>query len=132
MSTADSKLFALAEGSHTHGFHNDNGYFDEANAELGKAVGTALARFYPGHPWGVASEIEHGILKICIQGFTQWQFVLKISRLKGDPAMKAVMRAGGELLERLGMPRKGFSMDAWRAANQAMPQHFFRNAKPPE
>lgn len=131
MSKADQKLFQLAAGSNTHGFHNEEGYFDAANSELCKAVGEKLAHHYPGHPWGVASEIEHGIVKIAIQGFTQWQYVLKISRLKGDPAMKAVMRAGGEMLERLKMPRNGFSMDAWRAASKAMPQHFYRNAKPP-
>ena len=132
MSKSDLKLFTLAEGSHTHGFHNKEGYFDEANAALGKHVGEALAKFYPGHPWGVASELEHGIVKLCIQGFSQWQYVIHAASLKGDPSMKRVMRAGGELLERLDMPRNGFKMDAWRAANAKLPQHFQRNMKPPE
>ena len=131
MISADQKIFTLAEGSHTHGYRNEDGYFDEANASLGKFVGEALAKFYPGHPWGISSEIEHGIVKICIQGFTQWQSVIHVNSLKGDPSLKKVMRLAGELLERLNMPRNGFKMDAWRAANQKMPQHFYRNAKPP-
>jgi hypothetical protein len=133
MSAADQKLFSSkGEESHTHGVLNEDGYFDAANSTLQRMVGEALAKYYPGHPWGVMAEIEHGIVKIALQGFIQWPYVLHVSSLKGDPAMKAVMRGAGELLERLDMPRNGFQLDAWRQATRNKPHHFYRNAKPPE
>lgn len=114
------------------GLFNPHGDLDAANAEMVRRVGRKLSEEYPGHPWGVISEIEHGIVKICLMGFPQWPSVIHVSTLKNDPGLRSVVRYGGELLERLRMPRKGFSLADWRAANAAMPSHFFRNAKAPE
>lgn len=131
---ADSRLFSphRAELVTERGLFNLEGQYDAANAAMCKLIGRKLAEVYPGHPWGVVSEIEHGIVKICLQGFTQWPVTIRVSTLKGDPSLRAVVKYAGELLERLKMPRKGFSMADWRTANQRLPHHFHRNARAPE
>ena len=38
-----------------------------------------------------------------------WNYVLHLSDLKGDPGFRSVGRAAGEILERLRLPRSAFS-----------------------
>ena len=133
MSFADSQLFKF-EGQKImseRGLFDPRGDLDAANAEMCRRVGRKLAEAYPGHPFGVVSEIEHGIVKICLQGFTQWPMVIHVSTLKNDPGLRRVVKYGGEILERLGLPRKGFSSADWRAANALRPWHFNRNKRAP-
>ena len=134
MSNADSRLFTAHKAPllHERGLFNLEGQFDAANEAMCKLIGEKLAAVYPGHPWGVMSEIEHGIVKIALQGFTQWPVVIKVSTLKGDPSLRAVVKYAGELLERLNMPRKGFNLADWKTANTLRPWHFHRNSKAPE
>lgn len=130
----ENKLFTLAEASleSEQGLFNPDGAYDAANAAMCKLLGEHLATVYPGYPWGVMSEIEHGIVKIAIQGFTQWPVVIRVNSLKGDPTLKLVTKFGGELLERLQLSREKFSMDAFMAATHRLPHHFNRNVKAPE
>lgn len=102
-----------------------------ANDALCELVGEHLARVYPGHPWGIISQIESGIVKICLQGFQQWPVVIHVESLKGDPSMAKVTRYAGELLERLRMPRKGFDLASWQEANKRHNWLFNRNKKAP-
>lgn len=110
---------------------DEHGSLKGANDSLCQDVGTALSKFYPGHPWWVQSEIENGIVRIAIQGFLQWPYILHVKTLKGDPGRLSVMEAGGHLLERLRMPRKGFSIADWQAANVRHNYLFNRNARAP-
>ena len=105
--------------------------FAGANDALCKLVGEHLMKVYPGHPWGVISQIESGIVRVCLQGFAQWPMVIHVSSLMGDPSLSKVTRFAGELLERLNMPRKGFSMADWQAANAKHHWLFNRNKKAP-
>lgn len=130
---ADHRLFTLNRPViNERGLFNPHGEFDGRNEELCRRVGEKLAQAYPGHPWGVMAEVEHGIVKIALQGFTQWPVAIRISTLKSDPAMRSVVKYAGELLERLQLPRGGFSLADWKAANIKRPWHFNRNAKAPE
>lgn len=131
--TPDHRLFRPSMTVQTeHGLFNPHGDFDAANERLCRVIGEKLAQHYPGHPWAVFAEIEHGIAKIALQGFTQWPYVIKISTLKADPGLRIVVKAGGELLERLKMPRGGFSLADWKSATTIRPWHFNRNKKAPE
>jgi hypothetical protein len=130
-SHADRRLFQPGAVSHNHGLHDPDGELDAANAAMCKLIGEKLAKHYPGHPWAVASEIEHGIVKIALQGFMQWSYIVHVKTLKGDPSLRAIVRAGGEILERLRMPRTGFDLGDYVKATTAMPHHFFRNKKAP-
>lgn len=134
MSMSDSRLFSLADAelSVERGLFDPDGRFDEANAAMCKYLGEKLATIYPGYPWGVVSEIEHGIVKIAIAGFTQWPITIRVNSLKGDPSLKLLVRLAGELLERLQLSREKFSMADFMSATHRLPSHFFRNAKAPE
>lgn len=132
--TSDARIFSLAKGDliTDRGLFNPHGYFDEANAAMCKLLGEKLAATYPGYPWGVISEIEHGIVKVAIQGFVQWPIIIRVNSLKGDPALTLLVMLAGELLERLQLSREKFSMADFMAATQRLPHHFLRNAKAPE
>lgn len=133
MSRAEASLFTLDVPVFTeHGLFDSQGDLDEANKAMCRLLGEKLATTYPGYPWGVISEIEQGIVKICLQGFTQWPVVIRISSLKGDPSLKLVTKFAGELLERLMLSRESFSMADWQTALRRLPHHFYRNAKAPE
>lgn len=134
MSSRDRRLFSLAEAPmiDERGLFNIEGQHDAANKALCKLIGEKLATTYPGFPWGVMSEIEHGIVKIALQGFTQWPITIRISTLKGDPSLKTVVKFAGELLERLQLSRETFSMADFQTALRRLPYQFNRNARAPE
>ena len=134
MSYADRRLFKF-EGQKIqteHGLFNDQGELDDANDAMCRLIAHKLNTVYEGHPWNVCSEIEHGIIKFNLQGFQQWPMVVHINTIKGDPSLRSIVKYGGELLERLGMPRKGFDLGDWRRAMALKPWHFNRNARAPE
>lgn len=131
----EKKLFSLQPAkivTDPETLFNPDGWFDEANAAMVRLLGEKLATTYPGYPWGVMSEIEHGIVKICLMGFPQWPVVIRVNSLKGDPSLKLVTKFAGELLERLKLSRENFKMDDFMAATHRLPHAFHRNAKAPE
>ena len=127
----DAKVFGPMREEHTRGVFNEDGQFDAANQTLVRRIGSFLTKKYPGHPWAVSSEIEHGHVKIAIQGFQQWPYVIRLTDLSADPRMDCVMRGAGELLERLKMPRSTFNLADWKSATTRMPLHFMRNRNDP-
>lgn len=130
---SDSRIFQFLQPiQHERGLFDPHGDLDAANASLAKAIGQKLAQEYPGRPWGVMSEIEHGIVKIALQGFTQWPITIRISTLKADPGLRSVVKYAGELLERLQLSREKFSLADWKTATTKRPWHFNRNLKAPE
>lgn len=72
--------------------------------ELAKQVAELLDRTYPGHLWAVAA---HGgvvnVKNLALEGL--WGFILHSHALVNGDMPKAVMRAGGELLERFRISR---------------------------
>lgn len=105
-----------------------------ADQDMANRIMQVLQMHYPGHPWFV--EVSHhnkvGIAKIKMPGFTSWSYVLLLSDLKNDPALKAVVRAGGEFLERYRLPRTGIDFASYV---NAMHQHggiFRQKLAPPE
>lgn len=115
-----------------HSSINEGGRYDAMNEWVCKEIGQKLMFVYPGHPWSVIAQVESGIAKIFLEGFSQWVVVIKISTLKSDPGLKSVVKYAGELLERLKLPRAGFDMGAFREALHRHPHHFNRNARAPE
>ena len=106
--------------------------FRQADLEMAKRVWQVLHWHYPSHCWGVSVDHQQGIVQIILPVFSDWSFVVKISDLKGDPAMKAVVRAGGEMLERWRMPRSGLDPVHFAQALKRYPDFMARNRKPPE
>lgn len=73
---------------------------------LAKRASDQLAKHYPNHLWGVNVDSEGGVMNIFAFNISgRYGFRLKLSTVYTDPDLKCVMRAGGEILERAGMPR---------------------------
>jgi hypothetical protein len=74
-----------------------------------------LWRHYPGHQWNVEVDAEQGIIKIrleVVMSATTW-FVKHMDNIVNDPTFRWVMRAGGDILESLNLPRRGFILDSF-------------------
>ena len=96
---------------------------DAADLALTMRIAETLERHYPGHPWMVQVSHDSGcaFIKLPIVMKSMERYVLHIDKLNMDPALRAVVRAGGELLERYNMPRTGFSLDPFLSAREAGP-----------
>ena len=84
-----------------------------ADQDVCLAVGEDLTRMYPGYAWMVGCNHEAGTLHIDLPGqkpvgMERFGYLLHISTVLGAGGQKAVMRAGGEMLERLRL-RRGFA-----------------------
>jgi hypothetical protein len=74
------------------------------------AVGTLLARFFPGIDWMVGADHEAGTVAIDIMcdkpiGLANYGYLLHLSSVIGPDGPRKIRNAGGELMERLGVRR---------------------------
>lgn len=84
----------------------------QADIELCGKVYAELEKHYPGHHWAVGCDHEQGTVAIKLMYFVQGfhgepGFLIKISMLNSQGGWAKVMMAGGELLERFGLERRG-------------------------
>jgi hypothetical protein len=89
-----------------------------AELALTMAVAETLERHYPAHPWMVKVDMKQGVVQISLPLVMPKTevYVLHIDRLKADPNLHAVMRAGGTILEKYNIPRSGFRLDTFLEA----------------
>lgn len=74
-----------------------------------------LFKHYPGHEWHVA--IDGGLMKIRSMNLsTNYGYVIRLDEMDPSPEGfdKPVMRAGGEILERYGMPAQKMDIQIWQ------------------
>ena len=104
--------------------------FVAADLTLTTQIAAVLERHYPAHPWMVEVTHAQGVAMICLPILMKrnQKFVLKIAGLKCDPGLRAVVRAGGEILERYNVPRHGFSLTSFLEAREKGP--YVRKPKP--
>ena len=77
---------------------------------LAKNAAAILDKHYPGHLWGINVDGAGGVMQVFNLALSgRWGFILKLDKI--DPELKAVMRAGGELLERYRLKRGGLVLD---------------------
>ena len=79
---------------------------DAQDMNLAKDIAEILHEYYPGHLWAVT--VKGGIAMIKdLYISSLWGYVLKYKDIVGDAGArkKAVMRAGGEILERAKLER---------------------------
>lgn len=111
--TPDS--FALDAGHDPH---------KEADARLCEQAMSVLQAHYAGHQWKVESDARQGILKIQIHSLMgdTLHYVILLDNVDGVAAFSAaVMKAGGEILERYGLPRGPMELDRFLEARDATP-----------
>lgn len=104
--------------------------FIAADLALTKRIAETLEQHYPGHAWMVRVTHAGGIAQIALPILMPRNqfFVLHLHRLSGDPGLKAVIRAGGDILERYNLPRQAFSLDDFLQARST--SLFGRKPKP--
>ena len=75
-----------------------------------------LDQLYPGHLWNVIASTKNGIVRISIPTLMggNWAYVIKWQ----DMSPHKVILAGGELLERYGLPRGRFELGSFLTARQ--------------
>lgn len=86
-----------------------------------RSVARDLEQFYPGHMWLVGANHEAGTVLIDLPyskppKLREFRFMLYISTVIGSDGPEHVRRAGGELLERFGLPRGPASQEAYERA----------------
>jgi hypothetical protein len=92
------------------GGHDDQRFY-KADQVLADAIYAGLNFHYPDQLWRVEVSHKQGVALIRLMGLSDMPYVLKIEDLKVlSRGKQEVMRAGGTLLERFGMPRSGFKM----------------------
>lgn len=123
----------FTDKSFTHMHHGEDiDPYLTADVTLMKQISDVLERHYPCHPWMVKVTHKQGVamIKLPILMGRNDEYVLHINRLKGDPGLRAVVRAGGELLERYNVPRQAFSIDHFLSARALTPMGRPRIVKP--
>lgn len=84
---------------------------------MAKEMADALHTAYPGHLWAVTCDGKSGmadVRNLFLSG--QWGFRLKLHAIySGSEFKREVIRAGGELLERFKLSRRGFRPDEYSA-----------------
>jgi hypothetical protein len=104
----------------------DEDPFARAKMATCKWAADLLQRYYPGHPWMVEVRMNRwgGVIQIQIRGLmpsNHW-YSIPLSRCISDPGGKTTVRkAAGELLERYGIARTGFTVDQWQQALNRFP-----------
>ena len=79
-----------------------------ADLRLAIGIGAELQRLYPGYSWRVTCDSFQGIVYFSVPALMgdTLNAIIRLADLDRDP--KLVMRLGGQLLERMRLPRRGF------------------------
>jgi hypothetical protein len=87
---------------------------------LAKDCADTLERHYPGWAWGVNVNPAQKMLDIVsFKLNASWGYRISMTAVNlDDPVVRTrvIIRAGGEILERHKLARRGFSIDRWREA----------------
>lgn len=104
---------------------NDDAQRASLELAAARAAATTLESKYPGWAWMVEVDARQGVVKVRSMRIPgKWGFVMKLNAVDADG--KALMRAGGELLERYNLKRArhkaGVTLDSKRdAAGRMVP-----------
>lgn len=93
-----------------------------AEEDLCRAVGEDLTKHYPGYDWMVGATLDGGTVAINLMvddepAMASYGYLLHLNTIVGPGGQHRVMQAGGELLERWGLPI-GAAPDGWRKRAQ--------------
>ena len=96
----------------------------EADMSLCLLSFNTLQLHYPGHFWRIEVDSKQGLAKIQIHqlmGDTLWYAIRLDESDNHNDYRKAVIKAGGAILERYGLPRSGMDVDKFREARAMTP-----------
>jgi hypothetical protein len=95
-----------------------------ADEDVCRAIGEDLTATYPGYLWNVGCNHQSGVATICLMmpsptpSNTMKGFQINLSTVLGPGGQKRVREAGGEVLERWGLPRGRAPEDMVQRAHQ--------------
>jgi len=94
-----------------------------ADRDVCIAIGEDLTQTYPGYIWNVGCNHEAGAAQIMlvipsVTGNQSMGFLIHLSTVMGPGGRQKVLAAGGEVLERWGLPRGRAPTDMVQRANE--------------
>jgi hypothetical protein len=97
---------------------------------IAKGVLDILARKYFGYPWRVTAETRQGIIAFQIPELMgpTLHYIIRLAEFK-DLDADLIIRCGGELLERMGLPRSQIDMAAYATARENLQKFDFADVK---
>ena len=101
-----------------------------ADIAAARAVRRILDTAYPGHDWEVVADSAQGYVAFRIPALMGVNFAFLIKA--GDLTPQAVLKGGGELLERYRLPRGRFDLDRFLEAREKHSILLDRRRKVPE
>lgn len=105
----------------------------DANMKMAREVLRVLLEQYPGYGWAVTTDILQGIVAVAIPQLmgTVFKYVIHVDKIAGPSDMeKEVKKAGGEILERFRLSRRGLFMPEYSDAIRNRPDARFLKAIP--
>lgn len=95
-----------------------------AELAICKRIGELLGKHYPGHPFMVEVNFVQGLAHISIPVLLgNWAYLLKLDNIANHADFtSAVVKAGGEILERFGIPRSTIDVAAYLKAFGSIPR----------
>lgn len=102
----------------------------EFDIHIAKGVLDILARKYFGYPWHVMAETRQGIIAFGIPELMgpTLRVIIRLAEFT-DLNADLIINTGGELLERMGLPRGQIDMAAYLHARQNMHKFDFADVK---
>ena len=88
---------------------------------LVKRAPDLLEKHYPGWAWAVQPDERGGVMNIFSFKLSgEWGYRFRLKDVQGDPKVcdPKIVRAGGEILERFGVPRGKYSYELWKATRK--------------
>jgi hypothetical protein len=78
---------------------------------VARRINEILTHHYPGYPWKVVSNAQQGVVYFNIPALMgeTLHWLIKLGQWD-DLSPKLVIQGGGELLERMNLPRRGFEV----------------------
>lgn len=90
-----------------------------ATVLLVKEAADRLEREYPGWLWAIRPDERGGVIHIfSLRLSGKYGYLLHTKAVQNDPQLQAVVRAGGEILERFGQKRGAYNYQNWQAAKR--------------
>lgn len=104
--------------------------FDLVDQGIARDVAEILVKNYFGYPWKVTSEIKQGIVYFQIPELMgpTLNYMIRLAEFK-DLTPELIKRCGGDLLERMGLPRGQIDMALYANARQNKHKFDFRDVK---
>lgn len=90
----------------------DNPNLSTNDFVVARNIAEKLHSHYPGHLWAVTCDGKTGMASVRNLRFSgNWGYQIRLSELFGDPDMRVVVKAGGEILERFWQLRGKYNHD---------------------